>query len=516
MSPTLRLLAAAVLGAGAPATAQVNLSWTGGVLGQAVDYQIAGQAGEIYALLPSFNAGPTPLAIFDPNDPRVLDVGLDLFALLQVGLLPPAGTAHEVFPLPASTAVAGLTLHAQAVTLPGAATLVDDISQAVKFDLQLPGGESFTQNELAAARRFHSASTLPDGRVLVVGGQTPDVLPVLLDTLELFDPQTQSFAPGGMVLPDGPRSHHTATTLQDGRVLFLGGIGASGVLSTGLTFDPATGAFQPTAPMGTVRVLHTATLLDDGRVLVVGGSQKFTLTHPIGYPDSFLTPAAKSVEIYDPATNSWQLGPRVPVGLSTHSAALLGSGRVLIAGGVESGGTPLPQTTSAAYLYDPLLNLLLPTQPAPFAVQHSQMIELDSGDALMVGGSTIDFATGNTVVSNQSSKYSASGGGWGPIVPCTIIIRCGRIIKIPRPGLAHCVLLGGLSSLDLVTGAGVPQQAIARYDQASGNWATVGSTILGRGGVDVALFDAGARVLVTGSAGGLPPDKSAEIFIPLP
>src|SRR6202162_1098502 len=68
------------------------------------------------------------------------------------------------------------------------------------------------------------------------------------------------------------RATHTATLLQDGKVLITGGFNNTEVLATAELFDPATGTFTPTGAMTTVRFSHTATLLADGKVLITGGS----------------------------------------------------------------------------------------------------------------------------------------------------------------------------------------------------------------------------------------------------
>ena len=83
-----------------------------------------------------------------------------------------------------------------------------------------------------------------------------------------------------------PRVGHTATLLNDGRVLVAGG-NADLFLSSAEIFDPASGAWSLTGSMSTGRVGHTATLLSDGRVLVAGGNA-----------DLFLS----SAEIFDPAS----------------------------------------------------------------------------------------------------------------------------------------------------------------------------------------------------------------------
>ncbi|MAE76961.1 MAG: hypothetical protein CMJ85_08850 [Planctomycetes bacterium] len=70
--------------AGAQSFTQVR---TGGTLGKVLTYKLSGPTNKVFVWLPSATAGPTPLKLVDPTDPRSLLVGLDLLALLTPGVL---------------------------------------------------------------------------------------------------------------------------------------------------------------------------------------------------------------------------------------------------------------------------------------------------------------------------------------------------------------------------------------------------------------------------------------------
>ncbi len=214
-------------------------------------------------------------------------------------------------------------------------------------------------------RRNHTATLLPDGRVLIAGGDGGPGQPLVAASL-LFDPATGALTATGALKT--PRVQHTATLLPDGRVLVLGG-GNPGFLASAEIFDPATGAWATVGPLKKAREYHTATLLQDGTVLAVGGTG----------PDGRLT----SIERYSVASGTSIEVAQMASPRGFHTATLLPDGRVLIAGGDGGGGEGFP---AEAELFDSATNGVSETAAMLRPRRHHTATLLPDGRVLVVGG----------------------------------------------------------------------------------------------------------------------------------
>src|SRR5437763_4719408 len=119
---------------------------------------------------------------------------------------------------------------------------------------------------LATARNGHTATLLPNGKVLVAGGRNGNSI---LASAELYDPPSGTWSATGSLAT--ARFFHTATLLPNGKVLVAGGGNNSAEL-----YDPASGTWSATGSLATARAFHTATLLPNGKALVAGGFSSFS------------------------------------------------------------------------------------------------------------------------------------------------------------------------------------------------------------------------------------------------
>ncbi len=350
----------------------------------------------------------------------------------------------------------------------GRATLLDDGKALVVHDggsseVYDPDSGTWTATgQLTPPVDIPTPITLPDGKVLVAGGEdtTRDG-----DRAALYDPATGTWvATGAMGMP---RLEHLLVSLLDGRVLVVGGANDDQHDTSAEVYDPATGTWSATGSMLNAHTRFPATLLGDGRVLVGD---------------------AAGAEIYDPDSGTWTFTEKM-VMPTEGSATLLFDGTVLVAGSGGSAELYIPAGASPPPA--------LPTTPATGAwiatgtmgtprSGHTSVRLLD-GRVLVVGG-------GNGDVNDRSAElYDPATGAWSatgntakpPACFDATLLRDGKVLvgDVDDPDADHPVL-----------GAEV-------YDPATGTWASTGKMAIRDGCWLSATLLRDGRVLVTGREG---------------
>lgn len=254
------------------------------------------------------------------------------------------------------------------------------LASAELFD---PTSGNFTATgSMSITRLLHTATLLPGGKVLIVGGSDNyDGSGTLRLAAELFDPTAGTFtATGSLTMP---RGCHTATLLATGKVLIVGGTDGSGCsgnpLANAELYDPVAGTFTATGSMTAARSGHSATLLANGQVLIAGGTQVL-FAGARNQPG----PPLASAEIYDPTTGTFAATTNLLVARQGHTAVLLPTGSVLLAGGfggVDAGAL------KHAELFDPTTATFSSTGALQVGRSGQTMTALGvSGQVLVVGG----------------------------------------------------------------------------------------------------------------------------------
>jgi hypothetical protein len=362
---------------------------------------------------------------------------------------------------------------------------------------------------LGAERHGHTATLLPDGKVFIAGGTRQSATSTTYwESTEIFDPRTGLFEFGPNM--KWVRQAHTATLLDDGRVLVAGGIGLIGenvdTLRAAVIFDPESGEFAG-APISMVeqRANHTATLLGDGRVLLAGGT--------VGARE------LQTTEIFDPATGTFCAGPSLsPQTRAFHSAVRVSANAVALIGGQGSGAPlGLVQFVEVAGCNQGTAKSG-PTLGTPRSYPAAALAPAQ--DAIIVAGGF------EAAVNNPESAEGSDAVEVVRLNPANLsqsTVACGTLgLMSPRGAAALAEIPGGVV---IVGGIGAPGQALPTAETLLVNDAQSCDIAINWTNGDLSTARAGARatpliggdVLVTGgfavSGGRVQSLGPGEIFV---
>lgn len=293
-------------------------------------------------------------------------------------------------------------------------------------------GDFIKVGKMSIPRYNHEAVLLDDGRVLIIGGSTFKKFgegPT--NKVEIYDPKTKRFLSIGKL--HKTRDEYTATKLNNGKVLIVGGrYGNNSEKSTEL-YNPLTNKFETGPDMNFMRQGHTATLLKNGNVLINGGiaqclySQK-QLIDLKKSKKKFCAPINKLIdvsEIYDPKINKFTISGGLNAPRFRHSSILLKDGQVLVVGG----GNTTARLFSAE-IYNPRTNKFTLAGNTNLVRVNPKLYLLKNNKVLITNG----FGDKDTYrkweiynIKTQQSKYINTLKSI-PNHPAEVLLKNGKIL----------------------------------------------------------------------------------------
>lgn len=262
----------------------------------------------------------------------------------------------------------------------GGATLVGTtLTRVANVYLGTIKGDSITWVEstaLPAARSEHAVCIAPNGQIYVIGGANAAGTPINTVTVGTLTDDTISWVQGSSYNMIGIRARHTATILEDGRIMVMGGISTAGDAGTAIattefgTIGQNSIAWVAGTALPVALKMHTANLLVDGSVLVIGGQTTASL-------------ATVYQLVVSGNTITYTSRQALPVALSRHSTVVTPSGHIMVLGGFTTANVATAYygafSTTGTLRWDTLSNI-------PTASRDAAAEMLPDGRILIAGG----------------------------------------------------------------------------------------------------------------------------------
>ncbi len=393
--------------------------------------------------------------------------------------------AEEYTPAPGGAGAFGPALPLAAARARHTATLLGDgsllvaggedgtgapLAPAQASERYLPGDGTAPTDGAMAARSRHTATLLPGGKVLLVGGWDGEAE---LASAELYDPSGDGFDPAPSL--EGARADQTATLLPEGRVVIAGGVSGGDAIDSVEIYGAGGASASEVGRIQPARAGHVATLLPAGRILLTGGG-------------------SGAAELLDRATDEWTaFVPPAYVPRHGHTATVLvngpDAGQLLVVGGVDPYGGYL----QSSQLYDPATGALTPLPNLGATRAFHTATVLPDGRVLIAGG-----RTGATSTLITARLYDPPTRSW---------LDTGSL-NAPRAFHTATLLPNGRV---LVTGgdvAGAPQASAELYDPAQGLFIPSAGAMSAPRTRHAAAFLRDGRVLLAGGDG----QASADVY----
>jgi len=321
---------------------------------------------------------------------------------------------------------------------------------------------------LAQPRAYHDVVTLDDGRMLVIGGLTATGPTA---STEVFDPESQTWTPGPNML--SKRVGHTATLLRDGTVLVAGGDTGTGATASAELIDIPGDFAVPLPDMSFARTGHSSAVLSSGKVLVTGGTD-------------WRSGVWAQAELFDPSDRSWSAAGTMNRARLFACAEALEDGTALLIGG-DADGT--------SEVFDPGTNTWGALAGMSSKRSRASSSLLADGRVLVAGGLSGDEPL------RSSEVFSMSSNNWAPAGDMSIPRASFCLARLPNGWLlasGSLSKLGTTGSCDLFT-------------PASSTWSAGEPMRVPRGAHGCAVDPGGSAYVFGGMTGGVL-TPSVEVF----